>query len=471
MSEWTAFVVVALLVIVALWSAAAAAATVPHLKLSSPCSYQVFQRNAVSRGAIRVTATAVGVSGQVEASWRGGAWVIVSRISHGGFAGWLYGQPAGQGTLSVRSVSHPQVQTFCRLVGVGDIFVIAGQSNACGEAKVLFSYSNPTVMASEFATDYRWQKLTDPTDSNVGQVDKVNRNSAPGGSVWPLVATALAAKLGNHVPLAFVPCALGGTVIAQWQRSNTDPDDATTLYGAMIKRVRALGGHVRAVLFWQGETDALADTAQATYTILSSRFDANVWRDLQVPIVVGQIGDYNDDQPRPGADNVRLAQEDLWTDGSPIVLPGPCLYDIDLYGSNHFLTAPQNTLAAQRWTAAIENGVYHDGDGEGPVLATATYNGGLDVVLTFTGEALPLAPVGEQLGGFTVSQDGTAVELTSATISAANEVTLELAQPASGPLTVSLGSGRSAAGAIVPTDSSPAHLPAWPFVNAPVLAE
>jgi hypothetical protein len=283
-----------------------------------------------------------------------------------------------------------------------------------------------------------------------------------------LVATALAAKLGNHIPLAFVHCALGGSVIAQWQRSNTNPDGATTLYGAMIKRVRALGGHVRAVLFWQGETDALADTSQAAYTILSSRFDANVWRDLQVPIVVGQIGDYNHDSPRLGANNVRLAQEDLWTDGGPIVVPGPCLYDIDLDGSNHFLTAAQNEGAAERWTAAIENGIYHDGDGDGPVLATATYGGGLDVDLTFRGEALPLAPVGEQLGGFTVTQDGTPVTVASAAITSANTVTLRLAQPASGPLAVSLGSDRSAAGAIVPTDSSPAHLPAWPFVNVPV---
>ena len=58
------------------------------------------------------------------------------------------------------------------------------------------------------------------------------------------------------VPVAFVSCAAGATPLSEWVRDSYRPWSSRTLFGSMLRRVHAVGGRVRAVLFWQGERDA-----------------------------------------------------------------------------------------------------------------------------------------------------------------------------------------------------------------------
>jgi hypothetical protein len=67
-----------------------------------------------------------------------------------------------------------------------------------------------------------------------------------------------------------------------------------------------------------------------------------------------------------------------------------------------------------------------------------------------------------------VRSAGEEAPLESATVEAGGAVRLVLAAPPVGPLTVSLGEGRSGAGAAVPTDASAWRLPMLPFVDQPV---
>ncbi len=433
----------------------------------APQAYQVAQRTTSNRGAIRVAGTTTGLSGEIQASWRNSPWRTVARINKGRFSGWLYGQPAGQGTLRVRSAAHPSIAKSVWFVGVGDIFVIAGQSNAVGHGSYRFASTRTTPRASLFGNDYRWHPLTDPTDSNVNQRDIVSRDKNPEGSIWPVVGTLLILAHNDGVPLAFLTCAKGGTAIAEWQRKGTGTTDHTTLYGSMVKRVRAVGG-AKAVLFWHGETDAFIGVTRATYKARTASFCTAVRRDLRIPVVLGQAGDYNGVIPRASMDNVRLAQEDLWRTTTNNVLTGPSLYDIDLRGNIHFLWKPEAMIAAQRWAAAIDATVYKRGDGTGPVLTAATYDGNLNVQLVFRDASLPLQPAKQRLGGFTLTAGGVPVTITSARVTSSTTVALTLAQPTTKPLAVSLGSFRSGAGAAVPRDSSPAALPARCFVGVPV---
>ena len=121
-------------------------------------------------------------------------------------------------------------------------------------------YTHPVLRAALFGNDDRWAELLDPVDRAAGQVDRVSADPGAGGSVWPLVATELMATEG--VPVAFVPCAKIGTNIRRWTEDAAAPHARSTLYGSMLRRVRAVGGRVRAVLFWQGEVDARAGTSQ-----------------------------------------------------------------------------------------------------------------------------------------------------------------------------------------------------------------
>ena len=56
----------------------------------------------------------------------------------------------------------------------------------------------------------------------------------------------------------------------------------------------------------------------------------------------------------------------------------------------------------------------------------------------------------------------------AAAAEAGGAIRLTLAEAAAGPVTVSLGEGRSGAGAAVPTGSSGWQLPMQPFVGVPV---
>src|SRR5262249_21364776 len=57
------------------------------------------------------------------------------------------------------------------------------------------------------------------------------------------------------VPVGLLSCAHGGTSMDQWSPASKDQGGAS-LYGSMLRRVRAAGGKVTGVLWYQGESDA-----------------------------------------------------------------------------------------------------------------------------------------------------------------------------------------------------------------------
>ena len=123
----------------------------------------------------------------------------------------------------------------------------------------------------------------------------------------------------------------------------------------------------------------------------------------------------------------------------------------------HFAELDDMTVAARRWTAAILGGVLGRDVPAPPRLTGATYDGAVTVELSFSAAA---ALVAGPTGGFTVETGGDPVAIESAEVIGAATVRLVLAVQPAGPLTVSLGQGRSGAGAPVPVESSEWHLPA-----------
>lgn len=438
--------------------------TVGSITITSPVNYQVIQRNGSNQANITVTGTYTGTPTAIEASWNSGAYTtIVASPAGGTFSGTISNQTAGQGTLIVRFTNNTSVSSSKSYVGIGDIFVSAGQSNGSGRGLNPQTYSNPTLKASLFGNDDVWKELADPTDSNTNQVDSVSLEvpGVEGGSVWPLIATNYLAD--QNVPVAFIPTTKGGTSITQWQPNSSNHGDVTTLYGSMYRRINAVGG-VKAVLFWQGENDM--GTSRATYLSKVTSLANAIYSDFGVKTVVAQIGPYNN-QTATNIDNVRLAQIDAWNAGGNI-LPGPSLYDIqitDLTYYVHFRTDAEVAAAATRWWAAIKKDLYSGTDGRGPILTSAKYNSTkTQIKLTFSDDTLPLLPA-SNLAGFTVKDNGISASISSITRIANNKLQINLASAASGTITISLGSGNVGEGVSVPTDSSTYNLPAEIFVD------
>jgi hypothetical protein len=457
-----AFALVTLVVAVAAPPTPAAAPGGPSLRLVSPHSYQVFQRGADGRGDILVAGRALGLGKHLEVRWGNEPWAPFACRPNGAFALRLGARPAGQGTLQVRSAARPGIIVSRSYVGIGDIYVVAGQSNASGRGTSPNWYTHPLLRAALFGNDDRWKELLDPVDDADGQVDRVSADPRAGGSVWPLLATELMGA--EDVPVAFVPCARGTTPISRWLKDAGAPYSRFTLYGSMVRRVRAVGGRVRAVLFWQGEADARRFTSQEAYAAALRSLSADLAQDCGAPLVAAQIGDYDARRyTREGVDAIRLAQQQAWR--ASWALAGPALYDIDLHDRVHFLEWDDELVAARRWAAAVLAAVLHREVPAAPRLKRVRYDGGLTVTLRFECDGASLRP--GEAGGLVVRAAGDPLQVT-ASVTATDTVTLLLAAPALSPLTVSLGSGRESAGQPVPVEGSPWALPAELFVDAPV---
>ena len=459
------------LVGVGVGASAATAAAGPRVVLFAPHAYQVFQRDATGLAGVRVTGRLIGMGGSVQVRWASKSWVRAACSPAGRFGVTLPARPAGQGRVVVRATRRHSVAAVVPFVGIGDLYVIAGQSNASGRGQRLNRAKHPTLKAGLFGNDDHWGPLVDPTDGAAGQVDLVSKDPDAAGSVWPLVATRLMRR--EAVPVAFIPCSAGSTTIAGWQRSAVDPSSPQTLFGSMVRRVRAVGGRVRAVLFWQGELDARLLTSRSAYAARLARLAVDVREATGAPLVPAQIGDFTFTRwTAEGIDAIRLAQEDVLLAPQPAggLVPGPLLYDVDLSPGWHPVTDAQSAAIADRWTAAVRAGVLGVDSARPPLLLGAAYDGATTVTVTFAvgGGALTSGAV----GGFVLRAAGLPVALVGAEAMPPDRVVLRLqeAVPVASwaDLTLSLGSGRDGAGAAVPVESSAWRLPPWPFVAEPV---
>lgn len=328
--------------------------------------YQVIQRDALGKADILVEGVYIGTPTSIEARWNGNAaWTPLTLDANGAgtFSGTLLNQPQGQGVLEVRFSNNPLIINSVANVGIGDIYIIAGQSNASGRGLTLNTYTHGSLKATVFGNNDTWAELTDPVDSNSGQVDVVSSDAAV-GSPWPLVATSIMAS--QNVPVAFVPTAKGGSSIQAWQ-PGANHANASTLYGSMNRRITAVGGNVKAILFFQGEKDANNGTSQANYTTLLNNFINTVDTDFSgLKTMVGQIGhsSYSEDLVRAGQISV------LQTNSKAIL--GPVTYDINLSDEGgdtlHFKSNSDMAEFARRWYKAIEKAFYSGTNGYGPIV-------------------------------------------------------------------------------------------------------
>jgi hypothetical protein len=315
------------------------------ITLTSPVPFQVFQRQ---NGAANIVIEGqISAAGTVEARFNGGAWQAIGEVRGGAFSGVLAGQPQGQGALEVRIAEAPDVMAAVAWVGVGDVYVIAGQSNASGRGSTLHTAGHPYLKGSIFGNDYGWRELVDPVDSSGGQVDAISGDPDAGGSVWALLGAHL--MNARNIPVAFVPAARGGSSISDW----TPPANRfnrATLYGSMAFRARATGA--KAVLWWQGEIDALEGMSQAEYAAQFSQLASAIQSDLDIPIIPALIHN-SMGIPDVSEAAVRRAVIEAAQANSAIRL-GPDLSDLASDDQYHLLSDANLQAAAERWAQALQ---------------------------------------------------------------------------------------------------------------------
>lgn len=194
-----------------------------------------------------------------------------------------------------------------------DVWVAAGQSNMQGYGVITHEYqANPAVRVYDLSD--QWVPAVPPTHRIFGATAPIFKtlifqmNPAmteegwkgsqaqdrrkPLGGVGPDLAfvEALATATGRKIVL--VPCALGGTTLAQWCSALKDRG-TESLYGALLDRVAKVGGRLRGIIWYQGESQAGKPETVGSYEADFLDLVDSLRRDLNapdLPILTVQIG-------------------------------------------------------------------------------------------------------------------------------------------------------------------------------------
>ncbi len=236
-------------------------------------------------------------------------WEEVGKVSRGTYKGLLPAVPTGgEYALEVRAADRggTLADVVCPGILVGDLWVMAGQSNmeGCGRLDAT-EIEEPNTLVHAFDMSDRWLTACEPLHWRLDSPDpahwpELRRPSADEilaehkgrtNGVGPGLAFAGEVVRQTGVPIGLVPCAVGGTTMEQW-----DPEQVKlggrSLYGSMLRRVDAIGGRVRGLLWYQGESDAVGGVSDV-FAARFSRFVQAVRHDFaaqDLPVLFVQIG-------------------------------------------------------------------------------------------------------------------------------------------------------------------------------------
>lgn len=159
-------------------------------------------------------------------------------------------------------------------VGVGDLYVIAGQSNSAGFARD-HVYDPCELGVHILKNDQKWHLAVHPLQDSTEGEEPVNMEPAnPGHSLYLSFAKYLKREL--HYPIGLIQTAKGGMPLSEW-----DPKTGK-LYQNMLKRVYLAGGRVKGVVWYQGCFDAAEGLCETYYERFLEFYEA-FCRDTKQP--------------------------------------------------------------------------------------------------------------------------------------------------------------------------------------------
>ena len=319
------------------------AAEPQSLSLDLPLDYQVVQRATRAEGIITILGTwpeGGAATNILEARLVGhgtsDAWLPLPgvTIDRSHFRTGLRAPAGGWYRLEVR-LKHQDTVTAVGAVehvGVGEVFVIAGQSNSAnhGEERQIAK----TGLVANF-TGTEWKLAHDPQPGASGD----------GGSFVPPLGDLLAVRF--NVPVGMIAAGVGATSVREWLPRGTRFPNPPTLVGnvtrldsgewesngmlfehlmARIKPRESGPRNFRAVVWHQGESDA--NQTDTTRTLSGERyrqFLAQLIRAArreigwEIPWFVAQASYHTPDDPSSA--EIRTAQQSLWNSG--VAIEGP----------------------------------------------------------------------------------------------------------------------------------------------------
>lgn len=290
-------------------------------------------------------------------------WTPAQTRPDGTWSGVLKDVPAGglyrletHRRLGGQAVEWSQRGDTRHLLGVGDLWIIAGQSNSAGYGRGP-CYDPPELGVHVFNNAHRWALATQPMNDSTDTVHPANREAANSGqSPWLHWARLVKADMG--FPIGLIQTSLGGSGLSPWYPAAPGQHP---LFDVLVNSTAAAGRKVKGILWYQGESDnALVNSR--TY---EARFIAAVeaWRKALgnegLHVLTVQIGRHLEipqgEEPELGWTLIRQAQRAV-THRIPNVSVVPTL-DLPLSDAIH-ISPYGNLLLAERAARMALGAVY-----------------------------------------------------------------------------------------------------------------
>lgn len=324
----------------------------------------VLQRTAKGASADIAGSIDAGVAGPVLATVKRGAKTLrglakrrIGTAGDGHFAARLAGLPPG-GPYTVE-LSCGRAKTVVREIFVGDLWLMAGQSNMEGVGDMADAPApHPQVRSLTMART--WEMARDPLHFLAESPDRCHAAAPlpPERAATAKRAVMKGAGVGipfgvlmhqrSGVPQGLIATAHGGTSMAQWSPALKEQGGGS-LYGSMLLSLHTVGQPIAGVLWYQGCSDTNNEAA-AVYTARMQELVAAVRSDLgqpELPWIIVQIGRVvENNEPRSQAWNSIQEQQRLLPTAIPRCDVVPAV-DLDLDDLIHISTRSYPALAGR----------------------------------------------------------------------------------------------------------------------------
>lgn len=175
-----------------------------------------------------------------------GTWDMTLTVPAGG----LYRIETGLDTKSTNPNLGWIFRGDVRLhVGVGDLFIVAGQSNSAGYGKDS-AFDPPSNQVHLFRNRRTWDLASHPINESTFAAEDLNAEMGVSG-ISPYISFGKGLHNISHYPVGLISTALGGSPISRWDISQNGD-----LFLNMITKIKDCGNKAAGILWYQGCSDA-----------------------------------------------------------------------------------------------------------------------------------------------------------------------------------------------------------------------
>jgi carbohydrate esterase-like sialic acid-specific acetylesterase len=190
------------------------------------------------------------------------------------------------------------------------LYLLIGQSNMAGRGMIEEQDKQPHPRVLKFTKENTWAVALDPLHFDKPAITGVGLGSSFGRAM---------AEANPEVMIGLIPCAVGGTPLARWQKDGDLYKQAALRAKAALK-----DGTLQGILWHQGENDAGKEETAKNYGQRLAAMIGDLRAELNAkdaPFVAGKLGEFLARQSKDGKPNYwPLVNEQL--DGLPKLVPG-----------------------------------------------------------------------------------------------------------------------------------------------------